>query len=75
MKDPICGMDVDPGKAAGSAERDGKTYWFCSKGCQKKFEAGAESAAPVAKPELVLDPVCGMKVDPAHAAATSEYGG
>lgn len=74
VKDPICGMDVDPDTAAGSTERDGKTWWFCSKGCQKKFEASAQST-PAAKPESVLDPVCGMTIDPATAAATSEHGG
>lgn len=38
-KDPVCGMDVDPKSAAGTATHDGKTYHFCSAGCQKKFKA------------------------------------
>ena len=37
-KDSVCGMDVDP-KAALSATHDGKTYYFCSVGCQRQFEA------------------------------------
>ena len=37
MKDPVCGMDVSPGKAAGNTNHDGKTYLFCSEKCQKKF--------------------------------------
>ncbi len=37
VKDPICGMDVDPARAAGSAERDGQTYYFCSRHCLEKF--------------------------------------
>jgi P-type Cu+ transporter len=37
--DPVCGMQVDPARAAGSAEHDGKKYYFCSKGCLAKFEA------------------------------------
>jgi Cu+-exporting ATPase len=37
-KDPICGMVVD--KASGlKTERGGRTYYFCSAGCQRTFEA------------------------------------
>ena len=46
--DPICGMTVDPQTAAGSYEHGGTTYYFCSKGCLKKFIAEKEQAiAPV----------------------------
>lgn len=38
-RDPVCAMTVDPKGAVGSTERDGKTYFFCSAGCQKQFEA------------------------------------
>jgi len=38
-KDVVCGMQVDPAKAAGSSEYNGKTYYFCSKGCKAKFDA------------------------------------
>ncbi len=38
-KDVVCGMQVDPAKAAGSSQHDGKTYYFCSKGCKAKFDA------------------------------------
>ena len=37
--DPVCGMAVDPAKAAGSSQYNGKTYYFCSKGCKAKFDA------------------------------------
>ncbi len=36
--DPICGMTVDPGQAAGSIEKGGETFYFCSIGCKAKFE-------------------------------------
>ena len=40
VKDPVCGMDVVPGAAAGgSAEHEGTTYWFCSPHCREKFVA------------------------------------
>ena len=37
VKDPVCGMEVDPAKAE-KIEKNGKTYYFCSKNCKEKFE-------------------------------------
>jgi Cu+-exporting ATPase len=37
--DPVCGMTVDPARAAGSAEHQGHTYYFCSGHCLHKFHA------------------------------------
>ncbi len=64
-KDPVCGMMVDPEKAAGKVEHDGKTYYFCSARCVERFRnepekflaapgtAGMEhKAAPVAVPAV-----------------------
>lgn len=49
VTDPVCGMTVDPATAAGSAARDGTTYYFCSAHCLAKFEADpAKYAAPAA---------------------------
>ena len=36
--DPVCGMTVDPLTATHKAVFEGKTYWFCSAGCQAEFE-------------------------------------
>src|SRR5664280_1448574 len=41
-KDVVCGMSVDPGKAASTATHLGKTYYFCSRGCGEKFKADPE---------------------------------
>ena len=38
-KDPVCGMTVDPARAAATHEHAGKTYYFCCRGCQEKFRA------------------------------------
>ena len=38
-KDVVCGMQVDPAKAAGQSPYQGKTYYFCSNGCKAKFDA------------------------------------
>ncbi|MFO0842283.1 MAG: heavy metal translocating P-type ATPase [Gemmataceae bacterium] len=39
VKDPVCGMDVDPGSAAAQSTHAGATYSFCSASCQRKFDA------------------------------------
>src|SRR5712692_900993 len=39
VKDPVCAMDVDPERAAGSYEHAGETYFFCSQHCLDKFRA------------------------------------
>ena len=39
VKDPVCGMSVDPHTAAHRADHDGHPYYFCSAGCQTKFIA------------------------------------
>jgi Cu+-exporting ATPase len=39
VRDPVCGMMVDPERAAARSERDGVMVYFCSVPCQKKFEA------------------------------------
>lgn len=39
MKDPVCGMDVNPATAAGESTHEGKQYYFCSSACRAKFEA------------------------------------
>ena len=38
--DPVCGMSVDRAKAP-SAERDGRTYYFCSEHCRHEFQGAA----------------------------------
>ena len=57
VKDPVCGMDVDPHTARHKTEHGGRPYYFCSAGCKDKFVADparylkAEvAAAPVVPP-------------------------
>ena len=38
VKDPVCGMDVDP-KTALTSVYQGQTYYFCAAGCKTKFDA------------------------------------
>ncbi len=37
-KDPVCGMDVDERKAAGTSLYQGKIHYFCSTGCKAAFD-------------------------------------
>lgn len=37
-KDPVCGMDVEESKAAGTSDYQGTTYYFCSTGCKAAFD-------------------------------------
>src|SRR5580704_6586174 len=60
VKDPVCGMMVDPQKAAGKVEHAGKTYYFCSPRCQERFEK---------EPERFLAAPGTAGMEHAHAAA------
>jgi YHS domain-containing protein len=42
VKDPVCGMDIDPKEAAGTSEYGGQTYHFCSEHCKKTFDKAPE---------------------------------
>lgn len=64
-KDPVCGMSVDPHTAEHSSEHAGKTWYFCSSGCQSKFDNDpekylsekSEPAEPVAPGTLYTCPM------------------
>jgi Cu+-exporting ATPase len=45
VKDPVCGMEIDPGTAAASEEYEGQQYYFCSASCQEKFKADPKAYA------------------------------
>ena len=55
-RDPVCGMTVDPAKAAAHFEHHGETYFFCAKGCAQKFSVNPErylNPSPTALPASV----------------------
>ena len=43
VRDPVCGMRVEPEKAAGHSSHNGEEYYFCSKHCKEKFDTAPES--------------------------------
>ena len=42
VKDPVCGMTVDPHKAEHTSQYHERAYYFCSANCQEKFEHNPE---------------------------------
>jgi Cu+-exporting ATPase len=36
--DPVCGMSVEPARAAATRAHEGRTYFFCARGCAVAFE-------------------------------------
>ncbi len=52
VKDPVCGMMVDPAKAKHRHEHEGKEYVFCNPKCLEKFRANPSAYLVEAKPEL-----------------------
>lgn len=69
IRDPVCGMTVDPAQGKPSAEHDGHTYHFCSEGCRSKFVSDPETY------RIAKDPVCGMTVERASAEHMSKHEG
>ena len=61
VRDPVCGMTVDPHAGKPTAEHAGRLFHFCCASCREKF---------VKEPDRFIkatDPVCGMAVDRATA--------
>ena len=85
VRDVVCNMQVDPAKAAGSAEHDGQKFFFCSRGCEQKFKASPERYSGGSRNRMVgdhnpgpgkkCDPMCGMWVHPEKASGKAEYQG
>ncbi len=61
VRDPVCGMTVDPAAGKPSAVYQGHTFHFCCEGCRARFLAAPQDYL------TATDPVCGMKVDRATA--------
>ncbi|MBN9570816.1 MAG: YHS domain-containing protein, partial [Alphaproteobacteria bacterium] len=66
MKDPVCGMTVDPTKTAHHAEHRGEAYHFCSAGCRTKFIADPEKYLGVKTPTEEHTPAGTIYTCPMH---------
>lgn len=54
--DPICGMTVEPEKAAGRYDYNGTTYYFCAVSCLERFRADPERALSKKPLDLITMP-------------------
>jgi P-type Cu+ transporter len=53
VRDPVCGMTVDPVKAAGKYEYQGQSYYFCNPKCKERFQTDPEKYLhPAAQPAM-----------------------
>ena len=77
-RDPVCGMMVDPAKAAGRHEYKGTLYHFCNPSCLARFKAEpdkflAPGFRPMGMPGMGLVRLGGprLAVHPSQTAAVS----
>lgn len=45
VKDPVCGMRIDPVRTTHRAKHGGTTYYFCSAGCAERFGKDPQAGA------------------------------
>jgi putative ABC transport system ATP-binding protein len=45
VRDPVCGMEVDPNTAPHHLVIDGVDHWFCARGCRDEFRERSRPAA------------------------------
>ncbi|WP_048646653.1 heavy metal translocating P-type ATPase, partial [Nitratireductor soli] len=69
VRDPVCGMTVDPQAGKPSARHGGHTYHFCCASCRDKFMKDPDSYL------TAKDPVCGMTVDRSTARHMHKHEG
>lgn len=69
--DPVCGMRVDPAKARATGEYSGKTYYFCSEGCAKKFAEAPEKYLNSRPAHTWLASITPTQIAPAPPAAAA----
>lgn len=83
VKDPSCGMDVNPVTARFKLQKEGQTFYFCSKECEDKFAgagkkvqipiSGMRCASCVQKIEGALRKVGGVKSASVNFAASKAF--
>ncbi len=54
VRDPVCGMTVDPATSQHRFDTRGETFHFCSAGCRTKFAADPQKYLDNSKPEAAV---------------------
>ncbi len=86
--DPVCAMQVRTSDAPAHSSFEGRVYYFCADRCREKFDEDPErytKAQPASMSTMhddqkngeatFIDPICGMSVEPATAAAHRSFEG
>jgi P-type Cu+ transporter len=71
-RDPVCGMTIDPRKAAGSFEYQGRTYYFCSTVCLQKFREDPERFLNKVPEPMTAQPVAITSAKASTSAPASQ---
>src|SRR5437762_4664549 len=79
VKDPVCGMAVDPATAKHRRAHGGQTYYFCCQHCAERFDAapGNLLQAPGRSAGLVMlgaKPMAARSADEPYPAAPAKRG-
>jgi P-type Cu+ transporter len=72
VRDPVCGMYVEPAGARGSAEFQGKTYYFCSPRCVERFKAEPEKYLAPNPPQTQMVQIGIMPQEPIAQSASQQ---
>ena len=59
IKDPVCGMEINPASAFATREHMGQTFYFCSQACVDKFDADPHKYAHAAVTQPAEKPLAG----------------
>src|SRR5688572_17423203 len=70
LRDPVCGMEIDPGEVAEQVTHAGVAHSFCSSGCARKFRDDPERYLDAEGPPNVPAP---REPAPAPPAATGRW--
>jgi cation transport ATPase/YHS domain-containing protein len=71
VRDPVCGMVVDPGVSQHHLEHEGRTLFFCSEHCRARFEAEPQAFLRAERP---LGHDHGGQSPEEHAHHANEHG-
>ena len=72
VKDPVCGMEIDPKDAAATSDYEGATHYFCAIACKERFDAEPAKflgAAEEAAAEAPARPSMAQELSRAEPAA------
>jgi len=66
VKDPVCGMEIDPESAAATSDYEGTTYYFCAVGCKEQFDAEPAKFLGAAPQAAAEEPAAPAAPEPAR---------